>query len=53
MKKVIMAFIAYSVTGIGVYHTFLGDSNLFGLIILVIGLLGVMNDTFYRNVKTE
>ncbi|WP_158515113.1 hypothetical protein [Bacillus weihaiensis] len=53
MKRFVMAFIAYSATGIGVYHTFWGGSKIYGLIIIMFGLFGVLYDIFYKKLRTE
>jgi len=53
MRRFIIASIAYLTTGIGVYHTFFGDFELYGLLILMIGLLGILSDIFYRKLNTE
>ena len=39
MRRFIIVSIAYLTTGIGVYHTFFGGFELYGLLILMIGLL--------------
>ena len=48
-KRFIIASIAYLTTGIGFYHTFLGDSIVYGSLILTVGLLGILHDIFYKN----
>lgn len=53
MKRYIMAAIAYIITGIGVYHTFFGGANIYGLLILIIGLIGILSDIFNEKLKTE
>ena len=53
MRRFIIASIAYLTTGIGVYHTFFGGFELYGLLILMIGLLGILSDIFYRKLNTE
>ncbi|WP_336588076.1 hypothetical protein [Bacillus spongiae] len=44
IKRFLIASMAYLATGIGFYHTFLGNTNIYGVIILFIGLLGVLID---------
>ncbi|WP_176330249.1 hypothetical protein [Oceanobacillus rekensis] len=53
MKRFIIASIAYMTTGTGVYHIFFGDSVPYGLLILMIGLLGILSDVFYKKLNTE
>ena len=53
MKRHIIGAIGYVTTGIGIYHVFLGDANLYGFLILIIGLLGVLFDVFYNKLNTE
>ena len=53
MRRLIFAFIAYFTAGIGVYHTFFGGSKVYGSIILLIGLMGILHDMFYKKLYTE
>lgn len=53
MKRFIFTFIAYLTTGIGLYHTFLGTFKLYGLMILILGLLGVSYDMFNKKSQTK
>ena len=53
MRRFIIASIAYLTTGIGVYHTFFGGSKIYGLFILIMGLLGILSDIFYKKLNTE
>jgi hypothetical protein len=53
IKRWIIAAIAYMTTGIGVYHTLFGSSTLFGLFFLMIGLVGILSDIFYKKLHTE
>jgi hypothetical protein len=48
MKRIIIALIAYATTGIGVYHTFFKGFDLYGMTILLLGLIGVLYDIFHR-----
>ena len=48
-----MAAIAYLTTGMGVYHTFFGSSTFFGLFFLMMGLVGILYDVFYKKLHTE
>ena len=52
-KRFIIASIAYLTTGIGFYHTFFGDSIVYGSFILTVGLLGILHDIFYKNLYAE
>ena len=52
-KRFIIASIAYLTTGIGFYHTFFGDSIVYGSLILTVGLLGILHDIFYKNLYAE
>jgi hypothetical protein len=51
MNRFNIAFIAYSTTGIGIYQTFFGKSELYGLLILMVGLIGVLYDVFYKKLN--
>jgi hypothetical protein len=53
MKRLIIAFIAYLTTGIGVYHTFFGGSNYYGLLILMLGLIGILFDFNFKKLNRE
>lgn len=53
MKRFIFTFIAYLTTGIGLYHTFLGTFKWYGLLILIVGLLGVFYDVFDQKTQTK
>jgi hypothetical protein len=53
IKRIIITSIAYVTTGIGFYYTSFGDVNLYGLIILSIGLIGVLFDAFYHKLNIE
>lgn len=48
MKRFFIACIAYLTTGIGFYHTFFGGSIVYGSLLLTIGLLGILQDVFYK-----
>ncbi|WP_156967322.1 hypothetical protein [Ureibacillus sinduriensis] len=52
MKRGIVASIAYMTTGIGIYHTFFGTSAIFGMLFLIIGLVGILYDIFYEKLDT-
>ena len=53
MKRFIIVSIAYLTTGIGFYHTFFGGSIVYGSLILTIGLLGILQDIFYKKLNAE
>ena len=53
MKRFIIATIAYLTTGVGVYHTFFGSSKIYGLFTLIIGLLGILSDIFYKKLNKD
>ena len=53
MKRFIITFIAYLTTGIGCYHTFFGGSTVYGSLILAIGLVGIIQDIFYKRLYSE
>jgi hypothetical protein len=44
---------AYTTTGMGIYYTFFGGSLLYGMLILMIGLSGILYDVFYKKLHTE
>lgn len=41
MKRIFLAPLAYLMTGMGCYHTFFGNNYIYGIIILIVGLIGV------------
>ena len=53
MKRFIIVSIAYLTTGIGFYHTLFGGSIVYGSLILTIGLLGILQDIFYKKLNAE
>jgi hypothetical protein len=53
LKRFTVAIIAYLTTGIGAYHTFFGGSKFYGLLILIMGLVGILYDLFYEKLSTE
>lgn len=48
-----MTAIAYMTTGMGVYHTFFGNSMFLGLFFMMIGLVGILYDIFYKKLHME
>ena len=52
MKRYLLATIAYLTTGIGFYHAIFGGSIVYGSLILVIGLIGILQDVFYKKLYT-
>ncbi len=46
MRKNVISYVAYPTTGVGIYHTFFGNSKLLGSIILIVGLIGIIYDIF-------
>jgi hypothetical protein len=53
MKRFIITSIAYLTTGIGCYHTFFGGSIVYGSLIFAIGLVGIIQDIFYKKLYSE
>ncbi|MFJ7952016.1 hypothetical protein ACIQZG_10865 [Lysinibacillus sp. NPDC096418] len=53
MKRIFLAPLAYLMTGMGCYHTFFGNNNIYGIIILIVGLIGVWLDITDKKVKFE
>jgi uncharacterized membrane protein YjjP (DUF1212 family) len=48
LKRQSLAVVAYSTTGMGIYHVFFGQANAFGVILFSAGLLGILLDIFYE-----
>ncbi len=42
MEKTLRTALSYFMTGAGLYHIFLGNGNMYGLIILMLGTVGIM-----------
>jgi hypothetical protein len=53
MKRMIIAIIAYLTAGVGFYHTFFDGSIGYGSIMLIIGLMGILLDIFYKKLNTK
>ncbi len=53
MKQLLLRLIVYPTAGIGIYHAFFGNGSFYGFVILIIGLLGILCDMFYKKVGTE
>ena len=47
-----MVALAYCTAGIGFYHVFWGNANVYGFIILLMGLAGVLYDVFSKKLHT-
>lgn len=51
MKQFLLTAPLYFMTGIGFYHALFGSNKLFGIIILVVGILGVSLDLISKRTK--
>lgn len=51
MKQFLLTAPLYFMTGIGFYHALFGSNKLFGIIILVIGILGISLDLISKRTK--
>lgn len=51
MKRNLMAAIAYCTAGMGFYHVFWVNANIYGFIILTIGLEGIQYEIFYKKLN--
>ena len=51
-KRTLTAALAYCTAGIGFYHVFWGNANVYGFIILFMGLAGVLYDVFSKKLHT-
>lgn len=53
MKRVLSVAVSYLTTGVGCYYIFTGTVNIYSLIILVAGILGVLIDVFGNKLRTS
>jgi hypothetical protein len=44
IKRITISSMAYVTTGVGFYYAFFGESAVYGAVLLLMGLLGVMVD---------
>lgn len=51
MKRAIMAVLTYSIAGRGFYKVFFDNANIYGFLILSVGLAGGLYDIFYQKLK--
>lgn len=51
MKQFLLTAPLYFMTGIGFYHALFGSNKLFGIIILVVGILGISLDLISKRTK--
>ena len=51
MKQFLLTAPLYFMTGIGFYHALFGSNKLFGIIILVVGILGISWDLISKSTK--
>lgn len=51
MKQFLLTAPLYFMTGIGFYHALFGSNKLFGIIILVVGVLGISLDLISKRTK--
>ena len=51
-KRTSMAALAYCTGGTGFYHVFWDNANVYGFIILFMGLAGVLYDVFSKKLHT-
>ncbi len=53
MKRIFFVIISYLVAGVGLYHSFFGAKNMYGYIILGIGLFGIIVDLFSKRLNID
>ena len=51
MRRLLYALIGYPTAGIGIYYTFFGNQNFYGIFILVLGLFGILSDICYKKFR--